>query len=93
MVEILIKNDIILTIGSKESGEVVDTLAQQMDKKVRAHIKIDTGFGRYGFIYNKKEEMIKLAKTYFPNSRVEVIKDLEQKDRMTFIYVGDGFDE
>lgn len=43
--------------------------------------------------YDKKEEMIKLAKTYFPNSRVEVIKDLEQKDRMTFIYVGDGFDE
>ena len=43
--------------------------------------------------YDKKEDMITLAKTYCPNSRVEVIKDLEQKDRMTFIYVGDGFDE
>lgn len=39
--------------------------------------------------YDKKEEMINLAKTYFPESRVEVLKDLEQKDRMTFIYVGD----
>lgn len=39
--------------------------------------------------YDKKEEMIKLANTYFPNSKVEVIKDLEGKDRMTFIYVGD----
>lgn len=39
--------------------------------------------------YDKKEEMIKLANTYFPNSKVEVIKDLEGRDRMTFIYVGD----
>ena len=39
--------------------------------------------------FDKKEEMINLAKTYFPNSKVEVLKDLEGKDRMTFIYVGD----
>ena len=39
--------------------------------------------------HDKKEEMIKLAKTYFPKSKVEVLKDLEGKDRMTFIYVGD----
>ena len=39
--------------------------------------------------YNKREEMIALAKTYFPDSKVEVVKDLEGKDRMTFIYVGE----
>lgn len=39
--------------------------------------------------YDKKEEMIRLAKTYFPSAKVEVLKDLEKKDRMTFIYVGD----
>ena len=39
--------------------------------------------------YDKKEEMILLANYYFPESKVEVIKDLEGKDRMTFIYVGD----
>lgn len=39
--------------------------------------------------YDKKEEMIKLSKEYFPNSKCEVLKDLEGKDRMTFIYVGD----
>lgn len=39
--------------------------------------------------YDKKEEMIKLANQYFPSSKVEVLKDLEGKDRMTFIYVGD----
>lgn len=39
--------------------------------------------------YDKKGEMIKLSKEYFPNSKCEVLKDLEGKDRMTFIYVGD----
>ena len=39
--------------------------------------------------FDKKEAMLELAKTYFPNSKVEVLKDLEGKDRMTFIYVGD----
>ena len=42
--------------------------------------------------YDKKEEMIDLANHYFPEANVEVLKDLEGKDRMTFIYVGD-FDE
>ena len=39
--------------------------------------------------YDKKEAMIALAKEYFPDAKVEVLKDLEGKDRMTFIYVGD----
>lgn len=39
--------------------------------------------------YDKKEEMLALAKMYFPHAKAEVIKDLEGKDRMTFIYVGD----
>ena len=39
--------------------------------------------------YDKKKEMIELANKYFPNAKVEVLKDLEGRDRMTFIYVGD----
>lgn len=39
--------------------------------------------------YDKKEEMMLLSNQYFPNCKVEVLKDLEGKDRMTFIYVGD----
>ena len=39
--------------------------------------------------YDKKEAMISLANQYFPGCKCEVLKDLEGKDRMTFIYVGD----
>ncbi len=57
-VQALIENNIILTIGSKDAGETVDAVAQELNQKPRVHLKIDTGFGRYGFIYNKPQEMM-----------------------------------
>jgi len=63
-IEKLIQNNLILTIGSKESGQAVEEVAKLMNKKVRVHIKVDTGFGRYGFIYNQKEEMVKNIKSW-----------------------------
>lgn len=62
--ELLIKNEIILTIGSSESGKMADEIAKKENKKVRAHIKIDTGFGRYGFIYSKKQDMVDAIKSW-----------------------------
>ena len=63
-IKALIENKIILTIGSKESGELVNKIAEETNQKVKVHIKIDTGFGRYGFIYTKKEEMVDLIKSW-----------------------------
>lgn len=61
-VKTLIENNIILTIGSKEAAEVADKIGQELGKKIKAHLKIDTGFGRYGFLYDNREEMIKSLK-------------------------------
>ena len=64
----LLENDIILTIGSKEAGNVVNELAQ--NKKARVHLKIDTGFGRYGFIYSKISEDVENIKRW-KNIKIE----------------------
>lgn len=69
-VKTLIENDIILTIGSKEVAEIADKIGQELNKKVKAHIKIDTGFGRYGFVYNNREEMIEILKN-LKNIKIE----------------------
>ena len=62
-IQALVDNDIILTIGSKECADIVKVLSKNIDKKIRAHIKIDTGFGRYGFIYSDIRTIIETIKS------------------------------
>ena len=57
-VEALLDNDIILTIGSKEALDVVEEIAGQKNIKAKVHLKIDTGFGRYGFVYNEPLKIV-----------------------------------
>ena len=69
-VRTLINNNIIITIGSKQAAEISDKIGQELNKKIKAHIKIDTGFGRYGFVYNNREEMIETIKA-LKNVKIE----------------------
>ena len=61
-VENLLDNDIILTVGSPEVLEAVDEIAKQKKIKAKIHIKIDTGFGRYGFMYNEPTKIVEAIK-------------------------------
>jgi len=61
-IELLIDNDIIITIGSKEALEAAEEVAKKKNQKIKAHLKIDTGFGRYGFIYQEKEKILDALK-------------------------------
>jgi alanine racemase len=56
----LIDHDIIISIGSTMSAEIANRIGKE--KKVRAHIKIDTGFGRYGFVYTDVKEILDVYK-------------------------------
>lgn len=61
-IETLVENNIIITIGSHEAINVADQIGKEKGKKIKAHLKIDTGFGRYGFIHNKIEEIVEAIK-------------------------------
>lgn len=52
-----VENGIILTIDSSESAQIINELAKK-GHNIKVHIKVDTGFGRYGFIYNETETII-----------------------------------
>ena len=55
----LIENNITLTVGSKEAMEKVN---QIVEEPISVHIKIDTGFGRYGFIYDDIDTLVQTIK-------------------------------
>ena len=61
-IEKLVNNNIIITLGSKADVEVAEKIGEKLGKKIRAHLKIDTGFGRYGFVYENRDEMIETLK-------------------------------
>ena len=55
----LLENKIIITIGNYDSAFIVNKLAKEKNVKAIAHIKVDTGFSRYGFCYKDKEGIYK----------------------------------
>jgi len=52
----VIENDITQTLYDCESAEKLSDVAEQMCTKAKAHIKIDTGMARLGFLYGYGKE-------------------------------------
>ena len=61
-IELLIENNIILTIGSELSAIKIDEISKRLDVTSKVNLKIDTGFGRYGFVYNDLENAVATLK-------------------------------
>ncbi len=47
-------------VGSEESCAILDIAAEQAGVKAKAHLAIDTGFGRFGFLYSDMQSAAKL---------------------------------
>lgn len=55
---LLLDKDIIITIDNFKAGVLLNKLARSQKKKATVHLKIDTGFSRYGFDFSNKEEIL-----------------------------------
>ena len=71
--ENMLKNNITITIGSTEAKEALIKIIKRVNKKPKIHIKIDTGFGRYGYLYTDTETILKDIKELQKFSTIEGI--------------------
>ena len=67
-----VKNNITIAIDSKENAEAVNELVHK-GYNIKVHLKIDTGFGRYGFIYDDYENILNTVQSLKPNVEIEGI--------------------
>lgn len=65
--EQIIKNGIAITVGSIENAKQINELAKK-GYNIKVHIKIDTGFGRYGFLYNDYENIVQAITCLMQNN-------------------------
>lgn len=68
-----IQNDLTLTASSVEKLEQIDQIAATLKKKVRVHLKIDTGMERIGVHYYNARSLLDAALSYRKNVVVEGI--------------------
>jgi len=57
-IQLLLDKDVVVTIGNIDTAKKVNEIAKNMNKKAYVHLKIDTGFSRYGFLYTEKNEIL-----------------------------------
>lgn len=69
--QLLIENDITLTVGNNEELKIIEEIAEECEKEeVKVHLKIDTGFARYGFLYTDIKNILSI----FENAqRVKIV--------------------
>lgn len=56
--ERLVTMDVICTVGSLDDAVTISSIARELGKKARVHLKVDTGMGRYGFLPSQKPQLL-----------------------------------
>lgn len=68
-----VDHDITQTIYNKEMADVLSSYADQVEKRVKVHIKVDTGMNRLGFQVNEKSIATIIAISKLPAIEIEGI--------------------
>ncbi len=56
--EKMLEMNVIATVSSVEDAAVLNSIANQLGAVAEAHVKIDTGMGRHGFLPHETEKML-----------------------------------
>lgn len=65
VLKFLIENNIVLTVGSLYEVELIGDVLKELGKdSTEVHVKIDSGFARYGFMPNEMDKIEKVYKEY-----------------------------
>ena len=62
ILEKLVENEIIITLSTLGQAKNLINISKKLEKKINIHIKIDTGFSRYGFLYTETEKILEIFK-------------------------------
>ena len=62
--EKLILLNAICNVGSLSEAEALNAVATRMGKAAEAHVSIDTGMGRYGFMPSQTDEIVRVHREY-----------------------------
>ncbi|MDR1670000.1 MAG: alanine racemase [Oscillospiraceae bacterium] len=71
-IDMLLDNGVIATIGSQETAMALSGIAEKRSTVAEAHLKIDSGLGRYGFLPRETDKVLNIF-SYMQNIAVSGI--------------------
>ena len=106
VLEQLLDLHVICTVSSRDDAVVLNGIANEKDMVAEAHIKIDVGMGRYGFLPKEMDKILSIYEymdgiavsgiyTHFPMAFCSEKKTREQFEQFTYVLdqiAGRGFE-
>lgn len=64
IVKELLQKGVTLTVGSMSHLELIEKVSKELEVAPSVHIKVDTGFGRFGFSYRNETEILSAMESH-----------------------------